>query len=326
MTALRIRQSPYGRRAWTIDTDGALDLDAAAANATTEEAFAMAGLRLQSFDLALWARQEVAPAGAFFSHTRRTADDAFVVGTANSTAAPVDPGAQAVSLGPIYGGLHRAAPSGPFAISSAGSGVSAAGNVAANASALRALTAAVVAGAGNVLVASPRLALPAGFALDQGAVNVGGDGLIGIHNLTAAPADPATPRWDWVILQRFVSDSSGGALDVLRPRVSGSGQFFIRRFRVSIEFSAGIAAEAVGEASAVVAPRTPILVSDETLSRISVALANPTAALPAGFAVSHARISAENTLTVGLANVSGAGPTAPGTVEFDIYVFTPPSR
>lgn len=321
MVALQTRQPTAGPRAWTVDNSAAFDLAAAAANATTEESFAMTGASPDRGDLALWARRAASPAGVFFSHTRVTTQGNFVVATANSTAAPVNPGAESVDLGPLTGGTHKVSPAGQFFIAAAGSGAIPGGDIAANVSAIRAITGATfgATGVGDILVVSPRAALTPGLALDQGIISAGGGGFASIHNLTAGNVDPGAAVFDWVRLRRLTP------IGAARPRMARSGTPYIRRFRATIDHGA-IAAAAVLEASALVAPIVPILAPDTAQNRLPVVHAVPTAALPAGFAISHARVTADNTLSVGLANVSGAGPTDPVAVTYDLWVFTLPTR
>lgn len=289
-----------------------------------------------TFGFPIWARKGAAPAGVFFSHARATGLGTFVVGTANSTGGAVNPIAESISQGPVRRDSVRAGPSGPFArtgevlgcIARFGSGAITAGNIAANISVGRAIAGVSFAFGGfSVLIVSPRTALTAGLALSQGVMSVANPaiGSASIHNLSGAPVDPGAQVFDWVLLVNRPSSGLENPLPPILPRSAPSGQQFMRRFRATIDHGA-IAAAATLEATTVITPRVPLLAPNTALNRLPVVYPVPTAALPAGFALSHARVTADNTIAVGLSNISGAGPTDPPAVTYDLYVFTPPSR
>lgn len=319
-----MRQSTSGRVAWAT-TSPNIDLPSQAANLVTENAQAAPAL-VRAGDTFLPRPQGAYATGLFYSHARTTAVGSGVIGVANSTVAGIDPASTAYNLMgmrsnigaiPIY---LRASQSGRLSVARAGVVNVDAGSIATKANGLVNISASVPdAVSGDCVVASPRTALTAGIAFSHVFIAGGGAVNVVLHNLTAGAVDPAAVDFDFVLLKAL--DAGGRAV-----RASPSGLICIQSFIVSIDFPS-IAALTVVEAAAAFVPiGKSIPVPNTANNRLPVVTATPNAAaLPAGLAISHARISATNTVSIGLANVT-ANPIDPAAISFVVTTFFLPER
>ncbi len=136
---------------------------------------------------------------------------------------------------------------------------------------------------GDPVIVSPRNALPAGLGLSHARVSAAGVVSIGVANPTAGDINPAAILWDI-----FVFDQS-------RPfRAARSG----RRGGV---FRGNFNAGSVAALTTLETPITAIGAQIGDVATVSVF-----EDLDAGLAVSHARVSATNTVQIGLTNITAA--------------------
>lgn len=166
---------------------------------------------------------------------------------------------------------------------------------------------------GDIVICSPTQVLAAGVAFSVAFVQVGPpvSPVVRAFNLTAAPVNPAAQNFDFTVLR----GATGAGAIPGNARQGSSGRIVGETFRVTIDHGA-IGADAVLEATAAIAPaHEPVIPGPG-----ATAIAFPTAALPVGVGISHARISANNTIAIALADLTGAG-INPAAVTYDVLVF-----
>jgi len=271
----------------------AIDHGSIGTKAVLEAAGAFAGL-VQTNGLLFSPKTQYNDVGLFFSHARFSAAGVVAVGVANMTGLGVDPNSVNYA-GNRYFRSARYSPSGLISGFCRG--------VTVNVGAIPSLQTLVVdTGIGSVgglgVVVSPRLALPAGIALSHGYTS-GFTVKAVLANLTGGPITPGDITLDVA--------SHYGASTV---RSAPSGLHFERTFNgVAIDHGS-VGAAAVLEATATV----------EGVRPGDIVNAAPRAAFTAGIALSHARVTAPDTVAVGLANLTGGG-IDPAAVTYDITVF-----
>lgn len=163
---------------------------------------------------------------------------------------------------------------------------------------------------GDVVVCSPRAALPAGLALSHARVSAAGVVTIGLANPTAGAIDPAALTWDVYCIGK----SGAGFPASTRIAPTKAGAFLVRPFLVTLNHGSIGALdhlEATFDTTSIglrgVSPGMPVWVE-------------PTAALPAGIGLSYARVSAGNTLAVDLVNIT-AGAIDPAAQTYKVAIF-----
>lgn len=239
------------------------------------------------------------PAGIMYSHlqlTNSSADSSIAL--ANLTAGAIDPAAQTYDLLSI-GDLIRQSPNGLLfgSVQTRSVNHGSIGALAVLEAAATAITAAPTVHRpvqNEPVFVSPRTALPAGLALSHARASAAGVVSIGLANLTGGAIDPGAIQWDIATVNRNRQ---------LRQSKSGRGA---TRFGAMVD-SAQIPAASVLETSIDIPGTMP---GDVVLPLV---VAN--GPLTAGVAVSHARVSAPDTVALGLANLTGA-PIDPPAFSF----------
>ncbi len=247
-------------------------------------------------DIVICCPRAALTAGLLASPTTPTADAAFRVAEANMTAAPVNPAAENWDVLAVtrngaedQAGYVRAGSSGRLAASISSSTIDH-GNIT-TLTTLEATAAAILAGptqlrpvVGDPVVVSPRTALPAGLALSHARVSAAGVISIGIANPTAGDINPAAVVWDMCVFSQTqqIRGNRSGRRGVTRALSVNPGN---------------IAALTVLEV-AVNAPGAQI--GDV----VGVTVAN---GLEDGLYISHARVSATDTIQIGFGNITAGG-------------------
>ena len=135
-------------------------------------------------------------------------------------------------------------------------------------------------------------------------------------NLTAGAVNPAAENWDICAVRRNGSDSEAGYV-----RAGSSGTLAASISSATIDHGNIITLVTV-EAVAAAILAGPLQLRPVVGDPVVV---SPRAALPAGLALSHARVSAAGVISVGLANPT-AGTINPAALVWDMCVFTQASN
>lgn len=318
-----------GREAWAFADLADIDYGAGsqAANLVTENAQVLAGINAGHKPLINY---ELGTAGLMFSHARVASAGNILVGLGVSAGGAADGVLDEPRFGRIHDGIHRAPPAYLIATPAATptqipnaqwqSGVSDdTGDIAANASEARQVN--ITGAAGFIAIASPVNALAAGIAYSHPFIDASGDVFVVMHNLTALGVDPGPVNFDFVFLRAtpFQSPLTPNLINTAPCRTSPSGMITAITLPLTID-SAQIANDVVVETAFTVPGTGPYL---PTLT--TVVMVTPRAALPAGIALSHGRMTGAGAGVVGLANLTGA-PIDPAALTLDATFFIPPER
>lgn len=150
---------------------------------------------------------------------------------------------------------------------------------------------------GEVVVANPQAAFTAGIMMGSTRISATGVLQVSHGNMTAGPIASGLTTYTMGLIPNFKRFQFAGTI------VGAAFTLPMGAFG-----NIGTLATVEGTALAFVAAN-------------SFMIASPTAALPAGLALSHCRTTVGNAL-VGLANPTAA-PIAPGNVNFDVAIFNP---
>lgn len=302
-----IRNSPSGPDFIRGSVLESIDHGSITTKEVLEAAGTFAGLQ-QTDGLFVAPTSTYSSANVFFSHARRSGADAISYGVANMAGVGVDPDPEFMQ-GSAFFRTARYGPSGAV-IGNAGSFSVDPGNITTieTLAVDSGVTAVSVSPAGSPVdmpvIVSPREALPAGLALSHAFVDTGTIRVV-LANLTGGDINPGAIQFDFFSFPGAALPAVG-----VPVRAAPSGPPMCRVFNdVTIDHDS-VASAAVLEAAVTL---TGARVGD-------VVFAAPRAALTTGIALSHGRVSAPNTVQVGLGNLTGA-PVNPAAVTYDIAVF-----
>lgn len=323
-------RSPSGQEAWTYVDLADIDYGAAsqAANTTTENAQVLAGIESRHIPLVNY---ELTGGGGtpFFSHARVSSFGNILLALSVSNGVAEQGELFNPKLGRIHNGIHRAPPSNTSSLALGLQGLSFqaqwffSGFDPANIPANSVSDSLVGVGGGDeqVILGSPRLALPAGVAYSHCVARESDDQVLCVlANLTAGAIDPASLDFDFVSLKR-----DAFALQAIdndnAVRTSPSG--LITVFTQPVTINAGLIASATVLETQFTVPGPFSIPANPAGAPGTVVLVTPDAALPAGLGISHGRISGDNVGQVGLANLTGGG-IDPGPIGLQLTFFIPP--
>lgn len=292
-----VRGGVTGPQAWS-EVDVVLDLPGQAANLVTETTIITGSQEPAAIPvISIVGTIET---GLFLSHARISANN-YVIGIGNSTAGAVDPAIKTYAAQSLRPGVFRQNIPGSFQAVLQDRVSVDLPPIAANANGL-AVVALNGVETGDIVLASPAAVINAGVAFNY-ARAITNQIQVFAHNLTAGAIDPAAVDFDFTVLK-----PQPGA------RQGPSGPILGQVNPVAIDHPA-VAALTVVEATGTISPLTAAIAASGATAHIV-----PRAALPAGLAISHARISANNTIAVGLCNVTGVA-IDPVSITYDVLTF-----
>lgn len=288
----------------------AVDLPAQAANVVTENEILAAGSL--AFGPVVGQLQSGFPAAStLLSYLRRGPTGSVIAGIANWTGAPIDPGATPITAQALSQGLVREAiPQNGVALIQTDRvsvdlpSIAANGNAVLNVPLLGART-------GDVVIVSPTALFNAGLVLSQPTCRVFTDDQvrISVSNITVGALDAGAVDVDLCAMR-----AAG--------RVGAAGRLLGQITGVTFPASAAIADRSSAEVAAPIAVAHPSIIAGAG----ACAMFLPDGPPPVGFCWGPARISANNTVSIQVANISGAGPTVAASFSGSVLLMQPPTR
>ena len=161
----------------------------------------------------------------------------------------------------------------------------------------------------SFLFASPRAALDAGFMASYVRRN-GTDVVLALGNMTVGALDPAATLVDVVSITPTFTGRFGD-INAIRKGISGQPFASVNTFALDHGNIATLTTLEAAAAAIGASPRRYVPQVGDPL------VCSPRAALPAGLALSHARVSAAGVITIGLANPT-AGGIDPASLTWDV--------
>ncbi len=164
----------------------------------------------------------------------------------------------------------------------------------------------------DIILVNPRAALTAGLL--QSPLTPGADGnfRVGEANMTAGDINPAAENWDVLAVRRNNNEAQAGYV-----RAGSTGPIAASISSATIDHG-NITTLTTLEATAPAILAGPLQIAPIVGDPVII---SPRNALPAGLALSHARISAPGIVTIGVANPT-AGDINPAAILWDMCVFS----